>query len=538
MKRKRYIGISLGLIVITFLLLYSATLINLPLFGDATTHGKISNALMNNKTINSPYPLGYNIFQVNCVIFLGEIGYKIPILIGLLLIGIFTFLLMKEMTKNSIISLFITILAFASPKLIYYSTRMYMEILISAVFLICLYYLFLFNKKLNKNYLVLVCIFNILLLSIKQTGILFLIPLIIFLFLLLINKKINLTFFFICSLIFLLSLPAYIELFNRNGEIYPGSSEFAFFQGINKVIAKVSTFHLTNELFFNKWNTTLTDIEKEYYPLGAKFGEAKHIWPQDIFSYSNFFKINSLYVLNFMNTNYPNWIILIIQILIVFGLFIFIKDSIINKEKKLFLYFILILLIINYTTFIRNTDQMRYFLYIPLIFLIFIVFAISHIKEKIILTELTKIFFIFAIVILLLNFSYQDLKLNKKWERSQIYSPSLGGIRSIIESANWFNENTPKNTKFFQNCGNEFSFYADRENIGDWRYLFLSEQAFKQILKEQNIEYVVIFKSQIVKDLEWHNFCWVPNSFKEKVQNISTQVYKSSMGDIIIYKLK
>lgn len=36
---------------------------------------------------------------------------------------------------------------------------------------------------------------------------------------------------------------------------------------------------------------------------------------------------------------------------------------------------------------------------------------------------------------------------------------------------------------------------------------------------------------------EWENLCWVPESFAEKIRKIYPEVYRTSFGDIKIYRV-
>ena len=131
----------------------------------------------------------------------------------------------------------------------------------------------------------------------------------------------------------------------------------------------------------------------------------------------------------------------------------------------------------------------------------------------------------------------KDTGFNKGWYKSQLYRESIGGIASVQETGNWLNNHTNENDLIWQTCGSELLYYSERNVTGDFCFYFLNESELREIFKDQNIKYIVIFDSQIVPDEEWENLCWVPESFAEKIRKIYPEVYRTSFNDIRIYKV-
>lgn len=236
------------------------------------------------------------------------------------------------------------------------------------------------------------------------------------------------------------------------------------------------------------------------------------------------------------------------------GLILFVLN-IISKNKILrfkyrdlqiyFLIFLLIFLAINYYLFLRTTDQMRYHLFIPIVFSVFsalgIYFFISLFILRNNLSIYIKIIGIFLILASLLTpliiFAYEDATSQKGWYKSQIYRTSIGGIASVQEAGKWLNNHTNENDLIWQTCGCELLYYSERKVIGNFWFYFLNESELREIFKDQNVKYIVIFDSQVVLDEEWENLCWVPESFAKKIRKIYPEVYKTSFNDIRIYKV-
>jgi hypothetical protein len=146
---------------------------------------------------------------------------------------------------------------------------------------------------------------------------------------------------------------------------------------------------------------------------------------------------------------------------------------------------------------------------------------------------------ILVLFISLFNLSFADTTSNgKRWSKTQLYSPSMGGIDSVVEIGEWIKENSNAQDKLWQVCGSELLFYANRKIYGDYSYYFLTETELKKIIADLNITYLIILKSQIVKDEEWNNFCWVPQSFEERIKKMYPIAYQSSYGDISVYRPK
>lgn len=572
-KKKNLTWLSLISIILIFGYFYFDMIFSLPLFGDAATHGSMTKNFLNKGLLNTKltYPPLYIILQAVLFSLFGEKGMNSIVFLGILLIAVSIFLLIKELTDKTLIALLSTMIVLASPKIIFYSARMYMEILISGFFVFTIFLLVRFVKTKSTKNLILLAIFTAITASIKQQGLFILFPsILLFLccFFIISKKKkdkekiqnrLSIKHIVIYFFIFLLLIfPAYFVLFHNHGRILGGLEKFKIINLINHIGRKISGYKkpVENIEFNEKWGQRLKEIRKKYYSIGVTRAESRHIWPLDpLTSWNGFIRTNGLYLENFWGGTTSKGLANFMNFLMFFGLILFVLNIIFkNKILKFknrhlqiyFLIFLLIFLAINYTLFFRTTDQMRYHLFIPIIFSVFPAIGIYFLISIFILRNNFSIYYIriisiFLIFILLLTpliiLTYEDSTFNKRWYRSQIYSSSKGGIASIQEAGKWLNNHTNENDLIWQTCGSELLYYSERKVTGDFCFYFLNESELREIFKDQNVKYIVIFDSQIVLDEEWENLCWVPKSFAEKIGKIYPEVYRTSFNDIRIYKV-
>ena len=571
-KKKNLTWLSLISIILIFGFFYFDMIFSLPLFGDATIHGAITKNILNKGFLNTKllYPPLYHILQAVLFSIFGEKGMNSIVFLGVSLIAFSVFLLFKELTGKTSIALLSVIIVLASPKIIFYSARLYMEILLSGLFVFTIFLLVRFVKTKSAKNLILLAIFTAITASIKQQGLFILFPsILLFLCCLFIidkkkkgkekiQNKSSIKHIVIYFLIFLLLIfPAYFVLFHNHGKIVGGLEGFKIINLINQIGQKITGYRqpVENIEFNEKWSQRLKEIRNKYYSIGVTRAESRHIWPLDpLTSLNGFIRTNGLYLENFWGgttskglANFMNFLMLFS--LILFVLNIIFKNKILKfKDKDLqvyFLIFLLIFLAINYILFLRTTDQMRYHLFIPIIFSVFPAIGIYSLISIFILRNnfsiYIKIIGIFLILILLLTpliiLTYKDTTFNKRWYKSQIYGSSIGGIASIQEAGKWLYSHTNENDLIWQTCNNELAYYSERKVIGNFWFYLLNESELREIFKDQNVKYIVIFDSQIVPDEEWENLCWVPESFAEKIRKIYPEVYNTSFSDIRIYKV-
>ena len=240
-----------------------------------------------------------------------------------------------------------------------------------------------------------------------------------------------------------------------------------------------------------KYNQRKQEIISEKGPKGAILSESRHIHSLDILTSSEkFYKIHGLYLEKFKWGSTSKVWSRIMEFTIYFGIILFILNiALKNKvlllrngpiQKQMFL-FLLIFLPINYLLFERNTDQLRYHLFIAIIFSVFSAISIYFICNYIITRQkiykpiriISIIIILIYLLVPLITLVYQDSEINKRHYKSQIYSSSKGGIASIQEVGTWINGHTNENDLIWQNCGNELKYYSERKVTGNFYYYFL-----------------------------------------------------------------
>jgi hypothetical protein len=543
---KKFITKYKNLILITVLIIffgfiYWNLIINQPLFGDATIHGYNAHYVLENgwQGLKADYPSFYSYLSAILQIIFGEKGLNFVVLLGIELLIIFTFLFAHVITQNSNVAALTSILVGCSPKLFFYGARMYQEVLLSAIFVICYFLLFKWIKDKNNSYLYLLCLFTGIAISLKQQGLLILLPsLMLFSFILLLKKEIALRNFILLSILPLfIALGFYGVLFHSTGQLQPGGQDFLPIKFINKIgqnifdyngseISSKSNNYIKNPISIED---KLNNIDIEHYKEGNSRAETRHIWPWEPFtSFSKFSQANFLY-LDFQGKPLE---VIFLQYFSLIALILGIIISVKRKEHHKFLLFTLIFVLINYIMFIRNSDQQRYQFFLPLFLICFTAITLDYLLSNYNKLTLTLIW---TVTILLLTPIIKDrLLINSQWSKSQLYSSSIGGIASVSEAGNWLNSQN-FNGKIQQQCGNEIQYYADKPVAGDWRIYFLSKNDLSKYFAKNNVDYYVIFKSQIVDNDKWKSVCWVPRSFSELLNNNYRLAYETSYKDVFIY---
>jgi hypothetical protein len=543
---------------------YWYTVMYLPLFGDAATHAANAKDLLKKGWENTSfdYPALYSYLMIVLYTIFGEKGFNLVPFLGLILLFLSTFLFIRELTKSYYLGLISILFVACSPKIILYSAKMYQEILISSFIIFSLYLLFNFLRTKRKPMIFFLAFFIGISLSFKQQALFILFPSIFFFFVFqLLIKKIKIREFLIFLITpILVGLPFYGVLFHTTGVFQPGSEEFGLFRTINIIGQKVffykdRTMNDTKEVNpegQNEFNSLpnidtsnlnnanlelkLEEVGDKYAEQAYKRAEDRHIWPWEVFTnFDKFNQANSLY-LDWQGRKLESSFLFYVSFIGLIGGVIYL---IINYKKNAdFLAFSLIFVSINYILFMRNNDQQRYHVFLPIFLLVYIFAFINFISLKIF--NFNKLFLPIVVTISLLSFMpiiTPRIIMNRAWENTQGYAPSEGGIESVKEAGNWIKANTSEYTIIGQQCGPETRYYSERTVIGDWRIYFIDIDSLKKYFSEQNIPYYVMYKSQVYDDNQWSHLCWVPKSFQERLESNFKKVFTSHSGDIFIYKV-
>lgn len=540
------------LLIAVFGIFYGQLIINLPLFGDATIHGANAKDLLKGgwAALNADYPSLYSYVMAELFVFFGEKGFNLVPLAGLIFLLISTYLYVRSFS-NKYLALVAMIFVGVSPKVIYYSARMYQEILLSALIIFSIYLLFKFLEDQKKIFLLL--FFTGITLSIKQQGLFILYSSFVAFFVIgYFRKKIKLSSVILMIFIpLIIGLGFYGVLFHNTGILMPGSEEFAPLKIINKagqVIFRYKGPEISNNIFSfptafaesgsvnNTLESDLSKVESVYSVRAYSRAESRHIWPTEIFTnIDKFNQANNLFLLTWSGIRLDSPILYYLSFaFIILGIIYAILNY---KGYTDLLIFTLIFLSINYFLFIRNNDQQRYHMFIPIYLLPFIFMFANYILKRI---EINRYIMLIVIVAFSTLTFYpvltKNVIQNEWWSNSQLYSPSTGGIKSVSEVGSWISNNSSSSTIVGQQCGNEMHYYSNRTVVGDWRIYFLPPRDIKSYINKNRIQYYVINDSQLVKDADWHHICWVPDSFYTFMRNNYPVVYTSSVNDIYVFK--
>lgn len=531
------------LLLCFFGVLYSQTTLTLPLFGDATIHGANAiDVLIKGWTgLEAEYPAFYSYTMALFYPFFGEKGFNMIPFIGFIFLLGGTFLFIRQLTKNYYLGLLSIILVGCSPKIIFYSARMYQEILIGAFFIFCIYLLFHYVETKKRIFLILLAFFVGITLSIKQQGLFILYPTIILFFIIyflkekIFRKQIaNIAIIILFPLV--IGMGFYGVLFHTTGKLQPGSNEFTALEVINTFGQKLFSYQKKDsDTGDETLERALMTVETKYSKLAFKRAEERHIWPTDVFTdFDRFNQANNLYI-PFQGITGNIFVTLALCIGLIGG---FIYCLFHYKKYQDLLLFSFVFLPINYLLFVRNSDQQRYHLFVPIFLLAFVLVFFQIIFRRLHVPITTTLLITIPLMLLLfLPLLVPRILLNTRWSNSQLYSPSEGGIASIKEAGQWMQKKSNPTTIVGQQCNNETHYYFQRPVVGDWRIYFLDPKNLQTYFMNKNISYYVIYTSQIVKDNEWVIICWVPESFYKRMEENYDRVYTTQSEDVIIYQV-
>jgi hypothetical protein len=121
---------------------------------------------------------------------------------------------------------------------------------------------------------------------------------------------------------------------------------------------------------------------------------------------------------------------------------------------------------------------------------------------------------------------------------SQAYASSVGGIRSVKETADFLKAKLAPDESFLAIPDNEFAYYSDRPAIWEYRLYFLDEATLRMILADIDAKYFVLPASAQLPDAKWNHVGLAPKSFVERIRAMYPLVYATSAEDVEVYALK
>ncbi len=547
--RANLISLTILLAIITFfVILYGRMVYRLPIFGDAATHAYLSNQMMQHGVFgisNTAYPPLYHLLGAFLMKIGGETGFKTLTVIGLVVLAFSVYFLALVLFQKHWIGLLSAFLVLASPKTISYSARMYMEIFLSG-FVILTFALFAkFLLTSRRAYLIASIIFLGLSAWIKQQALVVLLPAMLIVYIGMLaygrlrhRQALRDTFtgkgllVFVLMTVLLLAFPIIWQV-RVSGTFLPDSDLTSW---ANRAAARVVGYQAPKPpSWVESWSPRLTEIETQYGLLAGDRASQRWTRPWDVFlKEQSFENIHSVYNASFFSSS--PYLSGIWMVLVIIGLLLFF----ISYDRKVAI-FLIVFLLLNYVSFARNTDQMRYHLFIAFMLVPLALYAVDRFAHifpsawygRAAITLLVTVVAVSSVI----TAAVYPQKM-KGFAKTQAYSPSVGGIASVKEASLWLRDNSDVDDTVLAMPATEFDYYVGRELTAlDWRWYFLSDAEKEEILRDASTDYVVIMDSVLRKNQSWNHKGYVPQSFDDFLLANYPVVFNTAKGDIQIFKI-
>ena len=541
--------ILLALMASYFTFFYAEVIYQLPLFGDATEHARIARELLRGHVFSSssPYPPLYHSLGALGLAIAGEDGFKTITVLSIAFLGPAVFLLARELSDSGAVGLVAALIAYVSPKTPFYAGRLYMELFLVVLVVLAFYFLLRYLKSEKKLDLACFAVLAALTAITKQQGlVLVALPGFAYLF----GRELvewlsqrsrprflSLRIYLPMLLVFL--IPALLWQMKTSASLLP---ETEFTSWINHGAREMTGVSAIQAEWRQRWDFYLTErfVTDGHQAKGFAVAESNHIWPHEVFtSPAAFFGINSPYwrVLGNLKSEFPLLETTVLCALFAGGLVFFFA----NTRNPAWIP-LMGFLLLNYTTFLKNTDQLRYHLFIPYILAFLIPFCVYNLVGLVGKSQLARTLTLSCFAVLVLAYSSQYLQtLNnanlRNWDR-QSYTLSVGGMHSVIEASDFVHTALGIDQTFFAVPATEFAYYADRQVLFDHRLYFLDAQNLNEIFRDMGVSLIVIPKSLIVQDADWNHVGRAPASFVAKIESLYPKVFETQLGDIDVYEVR
>jgi hypothetical protein len=537
MKSRNLIRAAMLIAIFTILVIPTASLIfKLPFFGDAALHAYIAKNLEKNEaTANILYPPTYAALSRIWFTFFGEQGLKFNVIIGLALLFFGMYFIVTDITNNTLAGVLAAILTLGSPKILFYSARMYMEIFLTGIIILTVYFLVRYAKTKTTKHLVLLAVFTGFSAALKQQGLILLAPTVflIILFIAYRTQKQHILIF-TAILIAILIIPYGVK-YHYTGTALSVFEYWSITKAADEFVAKLTGY--TEPQIDQRINQTLGAVQDKYYDMGAQRAESRHIMPLDPFvSRTKFMEIHSAYY-DFWQTKTPKFFITIYQIALIIGILlaianIFTNNKLLELKAPVWIpVFLIVFLILNYGSFILNNDQTRYHVFISIMMIFFVAQILNLDKTK---NKLFSLLIIMFVAIIALHTAYADADLNMRWKHSQLYAPSHGGIESVKATGDWLANNTKQDENIWTPCATELVYYTNRQILPGWEIMFFNEDDLQYYFSKNNIKYLVLLKTHLSRG-EWNHYCYAPDEFFKTIKEHYPVIYIPPKKDIFVF---
>lgn len=512
-------------IVLIALLCIYYPLLGISLYWDATIHGLHAKKLIYEwwAMSDAAYPIFYYYISAYLFLIFWESGFNLQVFAGVFLILVYSYLIFFRTSRKFSLSCIWLIIIWLSPKLIFYSYRLYQEIFMTWYAVLIFYYYLRFSKKNSKWTMLILSLFLGFILALKQQWLfIFYMTFFVYASIRFFYKKFSINNLLKITIIpLVIGFPFYGILFHTKWFIVPWNEDFLVIKIINTIGKKVFFFQQKNEYVDPRDFCDIYDC-KFMYLWQAQWTDRQQTFFKTFTTYKSFNNIHSIFWSDKNSSPHIYFIYLFIWII-----FLFLKRSYISLFVVLFLFF-------NYILFQRNFDQARYHLFIPFVISFLFLASFGKMSRRNLNIQLFIFFIIFWVLWAVISV--------KQWiyssRAAQIYSSSKGWIDSIMEAWLWLQNNTPRNVKIFHVSGNELAYYSERLIMSDWYIYQYPSTQIDSYFKENNYDLIVIFQSQIVLDRNWQNMSKIPESFLVKIKEMYPLIYTTTKGDIYIFSVK
>lgn len=529
-----------------FCWLYGRGLLLLPIFGDAANHASLARSFLERgpwETL-SPYPPLYHLIGAGALALGGETGFKLISVVSLGLLGIATFLVARQITGSTAIGLLAEVMALLAPQTLFFSARMYMEILLCVFVLLAVLFVHRYLRLRRRREIMLAAVMAGMAALTKQQGLVLVTPAIA----LFLGGEALLHFgrgqperaraglahlAWFLAIVFILAAPATLWQFRSTGHILPDTEYTTW---LNDAGQAITGYEEELPEYRERWDEYLDEFffGNDYDDLGYTRAEKRHIWPWQVATPRGFYSIHSLYWF-FPGWQYPRIVTGTVLALITFGLAVWVWRS----RRDPFLWFVLLFLVVNYSSFLRNNDQVRYHLYISFMLafaLPYGVTALSQRRDDVSRWALAGL----AMLAVVLSAAYLPAKVDKvqNFARTQAYAPSVGGMASVAETSYWLRDHLADDETYYAVPTTEFGYYSGRDGIFDYRIYFLPQDTLQRVFADMGVTYIVLPDSTVVPDDEWTHILWTPQSFADNLEKLYPLAFTSKAGDILVFQVR
>ncbi len=548
--------LSTALATVPLFLTYAAAR-SLPVLADGALHSQLIEEMADGGSLwtatVSNYPPLYHVFGAQLYLLAGQAGIQLISPIALALASLLMFLIVRELTGNTILGLLTQLLLAFSPVLIFYSSVALMEPLLVATTLFAAYALLLLARRKSGGLLVLAAVAVASAALTKQVGLVM--PIVAVAFMLATGAGLRRTGILAVVVTLLVAGP-YLFLFLRADSIaspgpVPPTTMLERSGGPVGWVRYGTRWHDVPD-----WSWELdTELDTQaVYAQGTLTHERRHVYWYSLGDWSKFVSLHTLYPKSFFgyrSTPRP-WVLTLLNVSMALGLLTAFALAVRSPPWRV----IVLLLLISYPVMTIGSDTKRYFLYLSVIAapFPFLPYWVGYRWLQRALAGRARVREVFVtvapgiaagLVVVLLTVIYSmgimQVRATDGLRETQGGFVSAGGNASLRATAEWLQAHSAPDEGYMAASSYEWEYYSNRPDLWweglDYRLYFLPPERVDHYLRAGGARYVVIRDNQLVSDDAWEHIELVPLSFQATVRGLYPEVYVSPYGDIRVYEV-